>query len=135
MSIDEKLVISSNGAVRNESRPASIVVIGAGAVGVEFADVYASYGTQVTLLEALPRVLPIEDEDASTLITRLFGRRGITIKTGVKVSAVKPGGPGAIVETDGGASRPSRCSWPSAARRVPTASGSRRPACRWSAAS
>ena len=71
------------------------MVIGAGAVGVEFADVYASYGTQVTLLEALPRVLPIEDEDASTLITRLFGRRGITIKTGVKVSAVKPGGPGA----------------------------------------
>jgi dihydrolipoamide dehydrogenase len=102
VSIDEKLVISSNGAVRNETRPASIVVIGAGAVGVEFADVYASYGTQVTLLEALPRVLPIEDEDASTLITRLFGRRGITIKTGVKVSAVKPGGPGAIVETDGG---------------------------------
>src|SRR5262245_12924777 len=77
VSIDEKLVISSNGAVRNERRPASIVVIGAGAVGVEFADVYASYGTQVTLLEALPRVLPIEDEDASTLITRLFGRRGI----------------------------------------------------------
>jgi len=58
VSIDEKLVISSNGAVRNETRPASIVVIGAGAVGVEFADVYASYGTQVTLLEALPRVLP-----------------------------------------------------------------------------
>ena len=42
------------------------VVIGAGAVGMEFADVYAAYGTQVTVLEALPRVLPIEDEDAST---------------------------------------------------------------------
>jgi dihydrolipoyl dehydrogenase len=102
VSIDEKLVLSSNGAVRNEDRPASIVVIGAGAVGVEFADVYAAYGTQVTLLEALPRVLPIEDEDASTLIARLFGRRNITIKIGIKVSAVKPGGLGAIVETDGG---------------------------------
>ena len=102
VTIDEKLVISSNGAVRNEARPQSIVVIGAGAVGMEFADVYAAYGTQVTVLEALPRVLPVEDEDASTLLTRLFSRRSITIKTGVKVSSVKPGGPGAIVETDGG---------------------------------
>src|SRR3954471_4016486 len=102
VTIDEKLVISSNGAVRNEARPQSIIVIGAGAVGMEFADVYAAYGTQVTVLEALPRVLPVEDEDASTLIARLFGRRGITVKTGVKVSSVKPGGPGAIVETDGG---------------------------------
>jgi dihydrolipoamide dehydrogenase len=102
VSIDEKVVISSNGAVRNETRPASIVIIGAGAVGMEFADVYAAYGTQVTVLEALDRVLPVEDADASTLVARLFGRRGITIKTGVKVSAVKPGGPGAIVETADG---------------------------------
>src|SRR5437762_1630197 len=102
VTIDEKLVISSNGAVRNEARPKSIVVIGAGAVGMEFADVYAAYGTQVTVLEALPRVLPVEDEDASTLLNRLFTRRGITVKTGVKVSSVKPGGPGALVETDGG---------------------------------
>ena len=99
VSIDEKLVISSNGAVRNELRPASIVVIGAGAVGMEFADVYAAYGTQVTVLEALERVLPVEDPEASALVARLFGRRGITIKTAVKVSAVKPGGAGAIVET------------------------------------
>src|SRR6185503_2292410 len=102
VTIDEKTVISSNGAVRNEGRPGSLVVIGAGAVGMEFADVYAAYGTQVTVLEALPRVLPVEDEDASTLLARLFSRRSITIKTGVKVSSVKPGGPGAIVETDGG---------------------------------
>ena len=102
VTIDEKVVISSNGAVRNEVRPKSIVVIGAGAVGMEFADVYAAYGTQVTVLEALPRVLPVEDEEASTLLNRLFSRRGITVKTGVKVSSVKPGGPGAIVETDGG---------------------------------
>ena len=102
VTIDEKLVVSSNGAVRNEARPKSIIVIGAGAVGMEFADVYAAYGTQVTVLEALPRVLPVEDEDASALLARLFSRRGITIKTGVKVSSVKPGGPGAVVETDGG---------------------------------
>jgi dihydrolipoamide dehydrogenase len=102
VTIDEKTVISSNGAVRNESRPASMIVIGAGAVGMEFVDVYAAYGTQVTVLEALDRVLPAEDAEASALIARLFGRRGITIKTGVKVSAVKPGGPGVVVETTDG---------------------------------
>jgi dihydrolipoamide dehydrogenase len=102
VSIDETLVLSSNGAVRQERAPASLIVIGAGAVGVEFADVYATYGTQVTLLEALPRVVPLEDEEISTLLARLFGRRGVVIKTGVKVSAVKPGGPGVVVETDGG---------------------------------
>jgi dihydrolipoamide dehydrogenase len=102
VTIDEKSVISSNGAVRNEAKPKSIVVIGAGAVGVEFADVYRSYGVEVTLLEALPRIVPIEDEEVSTQLTRSLSRRGITIKTGVKVSAVKPGGAGVVVETDGG---------------------------------
>ncbi len=102
VTIDEKTVISSNGAVRNEAKPKSIVVIGAGAVGVEFADVYRSYGVEVTLLEALPRIVPIEDEDVSTQLTRSLSRRGITIKTGVKVSAVKPGGAGVVIDTDGG---------------------------------
>ena len=101
VTIDEKTVISSNGAVRNERAPKSIAVIGAGAVGVEFADVFASYGVQVTLLEALPRVVPIEDEDVSKELSRTFTRRGITIKTGVKVAAVKPGGAGAVVDLGG----------------------------------
>jgi dihydrolipoamide dehydrogenase len=69
---------------------------------MEFADVYAAYGTRVTVLEALDRVLPVEDAEASALVARLFGRRGITIKTGVKVSAVEVGGPGAVVETGEG---------------------------------
>ena len=102
VAIDEKRVISSNGAVRNERPPKSIIVIGAGAVGVEFADVYAAYGVQVTLLEALPRIVPIEDEEASKELARAFRRRGIEMKTGVRVLAVKPGGPGVSVETDGG---------------------------------
>jgi dihydrolipoamide dehydrogenase len=102
VTIDEKLVISSNGAVRQERAPRSLVVIGAGAVGVEFADVYASYGTQVTILEALPRVVPVEDEEVSALLARLFGRRGLTLKTGVKVASVTPGGAGAMVQTDAG---------------------------------
>ncbi|HUF94007.1 MAG TPA: dihydrolipoyl dehydrogenase [Candidatus Limnocylindria bacterium] len=102
VTIDEKVVLSSTGAVSSEHRPASLIIIGAGAVGVEFADVYRAYGTDVTILEALDRVVPIEDVEVSSQLARAFGRRGITLKTGVKVSAVKVGPKGATVETDGG---------------------------------
>src|SRR4030095_10861921 len=102
VTIDEKRVISSTGAVTNEARPGSLVIIGAGAVGIEFADVYAAYGTKVTVLEALPRVLPIEDEEVSAQITRSLARREIGVKTGVKAASVKSSGAGVVVETDGG---------------------------------
>jgi dihydrolipoamide dehydrogenase len=102
IAIDEERVLSSNGAVRQERRPASLVVIGAGAVGVEFADVYRAYGTEVTILEALPRLVPVEDEEVSAFLARIFGRRGITVKMGVKVNGVNPGGAGVVVETDAG---------------------------------
>jgi dihydrolipoamide dehydrogenase len=102
VTIDERRVLSSNGAVRQETAPASLVVIGAGAVGVEFADVYASYGVSVTILEALPRIVPIEDEEVSTHLARSLTKRGITLKTGVKVASVTPGSAGVVVETDGG---------------------------------
>jgi len=103
VTIDEKRVVSSTGAVTNEGRPGSLIVIGAGAVGIEFADVYAAYGAAVTVLEALPRVLPIEDEEASAQIARLFSRRDITIRTGVKVQSVTPdrGGVSVSVEAEG----------------------------------
>jgi len=102
VTIDEKRVLSSTGALKNEARPKSIVIIGAGAVGVEFADVYRAYGTEVTLLEALPRVVPIEDEEISAQLNRSFARRGMTVKTGVKVNKVTPTGSGVTVETDEG---------------------------------
>ncbi|HEY7434700.1 MAG TPA: dihydrolipoyl dehydrogenase [Methylomirabilota bacterium] len=100
VTIDEKRVVSSTGAVTNEGRPGSLIVVGAGAVGIEFADVYAAYGAQVTVLEALPRVLPIEDEEASTQIARLFSRRDITVRTGVKVKTVTPARDGVSVEVE-----------------------------------
>jgi dihydrolipoamide dehydrogenase len=100
VAIDEARVISSNGAVRNETRPGSIIVIGAGAVGMEFADVYSAYGAKVTVLEALPRVLPLEDEEASAQIARTFSRRGIVVRTGVMVRGVKPGADGVSVEVE-----------------------------------
>ncbi len=101
--IDEQSIISSNGAVRLEHAPKSLIIIGAGAVGMEFADVYSAYGVEVTLLEALPRILPMEDEEVSAPLARLFARRGVAIRTGVKVSAVKAA-KGAVtveVEVDG----------------------------------
>lgn len=100
VTIDEQRIISSTGAVSNEGRPGSLVIIGAGAVGVEFADVYATYGTKVTLLEALPRVLPVEDEEVSALIARLFSRRDIAIRTGTKVKSVTPGPSGVAVAVE-----------------------------------
>ncbi|MEX2148237.1 MAG: dihydrolipoyl dehydrogenase [Candidatus Rokuibacteriota bacterium] len=102
VTIDEKVVLSSTGAVSSEHRPASLIIIGAGAVGVEFADVYRAYGTEVTILEALDRVVPIEDAEVSSQLARAFAKRGIILKTGIKVSAVKVGPKGATVETDGG---------------------------------
>jgi dihydrolipoamide dehydrogenase len=99
--IDEQRIISSNGAVRSEARPGSVIVIGAGAVGMEFADVFAAYGVAVTVLEALPRVLPQEDDEVSSQIARLFTRRGMTIRTGVRVGAVTPAADGVTVHVEG----------------------------------
>jgi dihydrolipoamide dehydrogenase len=100
VAIDEQAVISSNGAVRQERKPESLIIVGAGAVGMEFADVYAAYGVPVTLLEALPRVLPLEDEEVSAQLARLFSRRGITVRTGVTVKRVAPGKGGVAVEIE-----------------------------------
>jgi len=98
VTIDEKLVLSSTGAVRSEHRPASLLIIGAGAVGMEFADVYRAYGTAVTVIEAVPRVLPIEDEEVSAALARSYSRRGVELRVGAKVGKVTPKGGGVEVE-------------------------------------
>ena len=100
VAIDKTRVISSDEALRLEQLPASVVVIGAGAVGVEFADVFAAYGVQVTIVEALPRLLPIEDEEISKLLARSFAKRKIDVRTGVKVQAVRTGRDGVTVELE-----------------------------------
>jgi dihydrolipoamide dehydrogenase len=69
---------------------------------MEFADVYAAYGAQVTVLEALPRVLPIEDEEVSAQVARVFTRRGVDVRTGVTVKAVTLGATGAAVDVEAG---------------------------------
>jgi dihydrolipoamide dehydrogenase len=72
-----------------ESVPKSLIVIGAGAVGMEFSSIFSSFGTEVTILEFLPRVVPVEDEEISKELTRLFKKRGIDVNTGAKVEKVE----------------------------------------------
>ena len=69
--------------------PKSLIVIGAGAVGVEFASIFRSFGSEITIVEFLPRVVPVEDEEISKELTRLFKKRGIDINTGCKVEKVE----------------------------------------------
>ena len=69
--------------------PKSLIVIGAGAVGMEFASLFRTFGSEVTILEFLPRVVPVEDEEISKEITRLFKKRGIDVNTGAKVETVE----------------------------------------------
>jgi dihydrolipoamide dehydrogenase len=78
-------IITSDEALRLDQPPSSVIVIGAGAVGVEFASIFRSFGAEVTILEALPRMVPLEDEDISKQLDRAFRKRGIKSFTGVKV--------------------------------------------------
>jgi dihydrolipoamide dehydrogenase len=100
VAIDGTRVISSDEALRLTRLPPSAIVIGAGAVGVEFADVFAAYGVKVTVVEALPRLLPIEDKEISKVLARSFAKRKIDIRVGAKVQAVRPGRDGVAVEIE-----------------------------------
>jgi dihydrolipoamide dehydrogenase len=81
-------IITSDQALWYDRIPSSAVVIGAGAVGLEFASLYRSFGAEVTLLEALPRLAPLEDEDVSKEIARAFRKREIASEAGASVTSV-----------------------------------------------
>ena len=85
-------VITSDQALWYGSIPSSAVIIGGGAIGLEFASFYRSMGAEVTLVEALPRIAPLEDEDASKEIARAFRKRGITTHAGASVKDVTDAG-------------------------------------------
>ena len=91
LELDKQSVISSDEALILEKAPKSIAVVGAGAVGCEFADVFNAFGSQVTLLEVLPSVLPVEDGDASAELARSFKKRKIEVLTNARISNVKVG--------------------------------------------
>jgi dihydrolipoamide dehydrogenase len=85
-------VITSDQALVRPTLPASAVIIGAGAIGMEFATVYNAFGVKVTVLEALPRVVPLEDEDISKEAARAFKKKGIETIPGVRVTEVRDTG-------------------------------------------
>ncbi|GIX46114.1 MAG: dihydrolipoyl dehydrogenase [Candidatus Tectimicrobiota bacterium] len=95
---DGERVLSSTDALRLQALPPSLLVIGAGAVGVEFAYFYNALGCRVTLVELLPRVLPQEDHDISAALQRALSRQGIEILTGTRVTAATLTAAGVRVE-------------------------------------
>jgi dihydrolipoamide dehydrogenase len=85
LELNGKTVVSSDEALFMEQAPANLAIVGAGAVGMEFADVFASFGSKVTLIEALPRILPLEDAESSEALSKSYRKRGIEVRAGAKV--------------------------------------------------
>ena len=100
--IDEEIVISSRQALEQTDLPTKAVVLGGGAIGVEFASVYNSYGVNVTIVEMMPRLLPNEDAEISKLLERSLRRKGITIMTGAKAVDFHQDDDGAVLRVDTG---------------------------------
>jgi len=86
--------------------PKSLIVIGSGAVGVEFASVFASFGATVSIIEALPRIVPVEDEEVSKELTRAYKKRGIDVNVGCKVEKIEKTGAGVKVSFTDAAGKP-----------------------------
>src|SRR5687767_13624409 len=85
-------IVDTWGAWSLESLPKSIGVVGAGASGAEIASAYVRYGTEVTLIEMLPQILPAEDKDVARVVERVFKKQGITVLTGNPITDVEAGG-------------------------------------------
>jgi dihydrolipoamide dehydrogenase len=101
--VDGKLVLTSDEVLDLEKLPSSAVVIGGGAIGCEFASMLSDLGTQVTVLEALPKILPGCDKDAADVIQRSFKKRGIDVRTGVPVTGHTPSEDGSSTTVQFGA--------------------------------
>ncbi len=93
--IDGQKVVTYTEAILQEKLPKSVIIIGAGAIGVEFATIWNSYGVEVTLVEMLPRLVPLEDEEIGSELAKAFARRKISVHTSTKVNSV--------ITTDNGA--------------------------------
>ena len=86
--IDRKAVITSREALELREVPARVVIVGGGATGAEFAHIYRTYGADVTIVELLPRLIPLEDEELSRHLERAFRKQGIKAMTGAEVKAI-----------------------------------------------
>ena len=102
LEINKTTVISSDEALFLEQAPKTMAMVGAGAIGCEFADVFNAFGTKVTLIEALPRILPLEDAESSDVLTKSYRKRGITVLAGAKVKKATVGKDKVTLEVEAG---------------------------------
>ncbi|HEX3929065.1 MAG TPA: dihydrolipoyl dehydrogenase [Nocardioides sp.] len=102
LDIDGHRVLSSEHALRLDRVPRSVVVLGGGVIGCEFASVWASFGSEVTIVEALPRLVPVEDEASSKALERAFRKRRIQVRTGTPFQSLKVTDDGVAVTVEGG---------------------------------
>lgn len=102
LEIDGNRVISSDDALRLDRVPSSVVILGGGVIGVEFASVWRSFGAEVTIVEMLPQLLPLEDEASAKHLQRAFRRRGIGFELGARFESVKYTDTGVSVALAGG---------------------------------
>jgi dihydrolipoamide dehydrogenase len=102
--VDEQRIITNVGALDMTAVPQSLVVVGAGAVGVEFASLYNAFGTKVTLIEALPQLVPLEDEEVAKELRRAFTKKGIECQTNARLESaqVSASGVDVVYVTDTG---------------------------------
>ena len=100
--VDGERVLTYREAILQEKLPESVVIIGAGAIGVEFATVWNAYGVDVTIVEMLPRLVPLEDEEVSAELAKAFTKRKIKVLTGHRVEAIEVEEGGVRVRVSGG---------------------------------
>jgi dihydrolipoamide dehydrogenase len=91
VTVDHKRIITSDEAISLRAVPSSLVILGSGAVGVEFASIYRRFGSEVTIVELLPRLVPNEDEAVSAELEKSFRKQGIAVHTGAKVTSATAG--------------------------------------------
>jgi len=91
LELNKTTVISSDEALFLEQAPGSLAIVGGGAVGSEFADIFNAFGSKVTLIEVLPRILPVEDAEASDALTKSFKKRGIVVHSGANITRATVG--------------------------------------------
>ncbi|MEO7520464.1 MAG: dihydrolipoyl dehydrogenase [Gemmatimonas sp.] len=105
LELDKNVVLSSDEVLVLEKAPKTMIVVGAGAVGCEFADVFNAFGTEVTLVEVLPNILPIEDADCSAEVAKSFKKRKINVLTGAKISNAKVSKTGVTMTVEAGGAK------------------------------
>ena len=104
LDVDGERIIDSDRALALDHVPASVIILGAGAIGCEFASVWRSFGAEVTIVEALPHLVPAEEESSSKLLERAFRRRGIAFHLGAKLQSAAPDAGGVTVTLENGTS-------------------------------